>query len=116
MGGIPLAGFVYERAVSDHFALEAGAGWISGMAGLKYFPFKMKTRKLLIYTGVEGSFSPLYSDCELCFGGDGYLAYLPVGLGYFGKKGLHLGLDGGIATLFDNDAFLYGGLKIGKRF
>jgi hypothetical protein len=116
MGGTALAGFVYERVLSDHFAAEVGAGWISGMIGLRYFPIKMKTNKFLIYAGLEGSVSPLYSDCELCFGGDGYLAYFPVGLAYFGKKGLNLGLDGGMATLFDNDAFLYGGLKIGKRF
>ncbi|KPM46752.1 hypothetical protein [Jiulongibacter sediminis] len=115
MGGTALAGFVYERSVTEHLSVEAGAGWISGMAGLKYFPFKMKTKKLLPSIGVQASASPLYSDCELCFGGDGLLLYLPVGLSYFGQKGLNLGIDGGYATVFEG-GFLYGSLKIGKRF
>ncbi|MGR3810871.1 hypothetical protein [Jiulongibacter sp. NS-SX5] len=116
MGSTPILGFTYERVFNPKWEGELGIGWLSGNIGIKYFPFEMKTSKLLPHIDLNASFSPLYEDCFLCFGGKGYLGYLPVGLSYFGKKGLNLGIDAGPASTFQDPPFLYAGLRIGKRF
>lgn len=116
VGITPLAGFTYERTLSNYLIAELGVGYISGGAGLKYYPFKIKTQKLLPYLAASASVSPLYGSCELCVGGKGFLGYFPVGLSLFGKRGLNINLNGGLATVFERNGFMYGGLSIGKRF
>lgn len=116
MGINPLAGFTYERSLSNYLIAELGIGYVSGGVGFKYYPLKAKLRNVSPYIAVNVSVSPLYGDCELCVGGDGILGYFPVGISFFGKRGLNLNLNGGLATIFKDNRFLYGGLSIGKRF
>jgi hypothetical protein len=47
------------------------------------------------------------------------VSYIPLGVSYFGKKGLNLGVDIGPSNYYDgyeSVIFIYGNIKFGIRF
>ena len=121
LGTSGIAGISYERFVSSRICAEIGAGLVGVGLGAKYYS-TVETNKLLINIGLTLTASPLFNTTDFrIIEGNGFLIYLPVGLSYFGRKNLNLGIDIGPATTFVrnyNGSYLnvYGNFKIGFRF
>ena len=109
-GASPFFGLTYERLLSKYFSLEAGVGLVSLGGGIKIYPYKAKEGKAIFHTGltVAHEYFTEYT-----------IIYIPLGISFFGKKGLNFGLDLGPSYYndgYDNFIFIYGNLKLGIRF
>ena len=109
-GASPFFGLTYERLLSKYFSLEAGVGLVSLGGGIKIYPYKAKEGKAIFHTGltVAHEYFTEYT-----------ITYIPLGVSFFGKKGLNFGLDLGPSYYndgYDNFIFIYGNLKLGIRF
>ena len=109
-GASPFFGLTYERLLSKYFSLEAGVGLVSLGGGIKIYPYKAKEGKAIFRTGltVAHEYFTEYT-----------ITYIPLGVSFFGKKGLNFGLDLGPSYYndgYDNFIFIYGNLKLGIRF
>lgn len=118
LGATPALGVVYERVVSKKISAELGLGFVSVGAGMKFYPSGMKMNKLLMHTGFTVSVSPFFTGAEIGFEGEGFVAYIPIGISYFGKKSLNIAADIGPGTSYFTieNVVIYGNLKIGIRF
>ena len=122
LGTIAVYGVLYERVLSNKISAEAGIGIVGGGIGLKYYFWDMKHKKPLLYIGLTTAYSPaFFTGGEAGIGGDGFFAYIPIGISYFGKKRLNLGLDVGAGSTFKKyhekiDIYPYGNFRIGFRF
>jgi len=119
LGVTPLVGITYERVLSKKLSIELGVGFPSIGGGIKFFPWNMGTNKLLFYTGFMDSHEP-FEDFSLIVDYPN-IAYIPFGISYFGKHGIHWGLDVGPAIALipaEADGYLipYGNFKVGYRF
>lgn len=116
------AGVTYERFISSRISAEVGAGLVGVGLGIKYFYTTVTIKKILLNTGITVTASPLFNTTDIrIVEGNGLLIYLPVGLSYFGGKGLNLGVDIGPGTTFTktyngNYLIVYGNFKVGFRF
>jgi len=110
-GTSPFFGLTYERLLSKYFSLEAGIGFASLGGGIKIYPFKAKEGQAIFHTGltVAHEYFTEYT-----------VTYIPLGVSFFGKKGLNLGIDLGPSYFTDgysdNFIFIYGNVKLGIRF
>ena len=109
-GASPFFGLTYERLLSKYFSLEAGVGLVSLGGGIKIYPYKAKEGKAIFHTGltVAHEYFTEYT-----------ITYIPLGISFFGKKGLNFGLDLGPSYYndgYDNFIFIYSNLKLGIRF
>ncbi len=116
-GTTPIIGITYERIVSDKISLEIGLGFPGIGVGMKVFPFGIREGKLMFHTGITA----IYVKSEDIWSGDdvtGVIAYLPLGMSYFGKHGFNFGIDVGPAVGMYDETNLgpYGNLKVGYRF
>lgn len=110
LGTSPIFGLTYERLLSKYFGIEAGVGLVSLGGGIKIYPFKAKEGQPIFHTGITVAHE-FYTEITV--------SYIPLGVSYFGQKGLNLGVDLGPAFFtdgYDNYPFLYGNLKLGIRF
>jgi len=109
-GTSPFFGLTYERLLSKYFSLEAGVGLVSLGGGLKIYPLKAKEGQAIFHTGLTVAHE-YYTEYTI--------TYIPLGVSYFGMKGLNLGVDLGPAYFtdgYDNFIFFYGNIKLGIRF
>ena len=116
LGTTPIVGITYDRVVSEYFSIEIGAGIPSVGAGFKYYPSGIKESKMLFHVGLTGIIlSAKALDIWGTSEDDGLLvAYLPIGVSYFGEKGFNLGVDLGPAVAAKFGA--WGNVKVGYRF
>jgi len=117
LGTTPVLGITYERIVSDKISLEIGLGLPSIGVGMKVFPSGIREGKLMFHTGITAT----YIETVDFWGGDEegkVIAYVPLGMSYFGKAGFNFGIDVGPGVRFEDEtAFVpYGNLKVGYRF
>jgi hypothetical protein len=116
-GTTPIIGITYERIVSDKISLEIGLGIPGIGVGMKVFPFGIREGKLMFHTGITATY---VKSKDIWSGKDvtGVIAYLPLGMSYFGKYGFNFGIDvGPAAGMYDETKFgPYGNLKVGYRF
>ena len=117
LGTTPIMGITYERIVSDKISFEIGLGIPGIGVGMKVFPFGIRERKLMFHTGITAT----YVKFKAIWGGgdvEGVIAYLPLGMSYFGKHGFNFGIDVGPAAGIYDETVLrpYGNLKVGYRF
>lgn len=122
LGTSSLIGLSFERFVSAHTTIEFGLGLIGIGAGFSYYLAEPQENKVCIYLGAKVSTGVLVDV------GGGYVGYLPIGLNYFSKFGVNLGVDVGPAygVLHESDFDgqmgstrvlpLYGNLRLGYRF
>ncbi|RKS55266.1 hypothetical protein BC962_0225 [Gillisia mitskevichiae] len=116
LGTTPLIGITYDRVVSENISLELGVGIPSVGAGFKYYPSGIKVSKMLFHVGLTGTIiSAKALDIWGTSEDDGLLvAYLPIGVSYFGEKGFNLGVDLGPAMA--KTFAPWGNVKVGYRF
>lgn len=116
-GSTPALGVTYERIVSNKILIEVGLGIPSVGLGIKVYPFNFTNQKLMFHTGI--------STLLIAMGGDLYyrsfITYIPIGISYFFKNDVHIGVDAGPAVGIDPDngdrsIIPYGNFKIGFRF
>ena len=117
LGTTPVLGITYERIVSDKISLEIGLGIPSIGVGMKIFPSGIREETLMFHTGITAT----YIETADFFGGgkEGkVIAYVPIGMSYFGEAGFNIGIDVGPGVRFESEtAFVpYGNLKVGYRF
>jgi hypothetical protein len=115
-GATPIVGIIYDRVVSENVSIEIGVGIPSVGAGFKYYPSGIKVSKMLFHVGLTGT---ILSAKALDIWGTSeddslLIAYLPIGISYFGEHGFNLGVDIGpaVATRFAP----WGNVKVGYRF
>jgi hypothetical protein len=115
-GATPIVGIIYDRVVSENVSIEIGVGIPSVGAGFKYYPSGIKVSKMLFHVGLTGTvLSAKALDIWGTSEDDSLLiAYLPIGISYFGEHGFNLGVDIGpaVATRFAP----WGNVKVGYRF
>ena len=116
LGVTPLIGFSYGRILSEKISAEIGVGFISLGAGIKYYPWGMKTNKLLFHTGIAAAASEFHK--KPMIDGEGFVSYIPFGVNYFGIRSLNIGANIGPGTSYFNfeNVLIYGNLNIGFRF
>ena len=110
LGTAPFLGLTYERLLSGYFSLEAGVGLVSLGGGIKIYPFKAKEGQAIFHTGLTVAHE-YYTEYTV--------SYIPLGVSFFGRKGLNLGIDLGPSYYTDGyDSFflIYGNVKLGIRF
>lgn len=110
LGTSPFFGLTYERLLSKYLSLEAGAGLVSLGGGIKIYPLRAKEGQAIFHTGITVAHE-YYSEYTI--------SYIPLGISFFGQKGLNLGVDLGPAYYidgYDNFIFFYGNVKFGIRF
>lgn len=115
LGTTPVLGITYERIVSEKISLEIGLGLPSIGVGMKIFPFGIREGELMFHTGITTT----YVDSGDSFlDAQGVLAYVPLGMSYFGKQGFNIGIDVGPGVVMsDETTFVpYGNLKLGYRY
>lgn len=122
LGPSSVVGITYERIVKNSIILEVGVGLIGVGAGISFYPFNIKASKLSPYVGAK------FSTAVLVDVGGGYVGYIPLGVTFFSKHKINIGLDIGPAYgqlsesgFAENEEtettiYLYGNLKIGLRF
>ena len=117
LGTVAGAGILYERTISNKMSIEAGIGIVGGGVGVKYYISQLREHKILPYLGLTISGSPFFDDGsnDVGIGGNGFMIYIPVGLSYFGKGKLSLGIDFGPGTTTVTQ-FFYGNFRVGFRF
>lgn len=115
-------GISYERILSKNYTLDFGVGIIGIGTGIKYYFSDLRKQKILFYSGFTLNVSGLYGNTDVrIYSGKGFLVYFPIGLSYFGKKKLSVGLDIGPGTTFvkqynGHSIIIYGNIKAGFRF
>jgi len=117
LGTTPFVGITYDRLVSENLSVEIGVGIPSVGAGFKYYPWGIKESKMLFHVGLTGT---IISAKALDIWGSSednagiFVAYLPIGVSFFGEKGFNLGVDLGpaVAAKFAP----WGNVKVGYRF
>jgi len=116
LGTTPIMGITYERIVSDKISFEIGLGIPSIGVGMKIFPYGIREGELMFHTGITATYIDLGDGDYI--GGQGVLAYLPLGMSYFGKAGFNFGIDVGPGVVMsDETTFVpYGNLKLGYRY
>jgi hypothetical protein len=124
LGTSPIVGITYERILSEFVSLELGVGMPGFGAGVKIMPFKIKASTMMFTTGLMIT----YADYKEGFiaSGKRVQLYVPIGIGYYGRKGFNFGIDVGPAyRMYNNDSnsinkddgFIpWAGIKIGQRF
>ncbi len=116
LGTTPFIGIIYDRIVSENLSLEIGAGIPSVGAGFKYYPSGIKESKMLFHVGLTGTilFTEAFDVWNTSDDNGVLLAYLPIGVSFFGEKGFNLGVDIGpaVAKTFAP----WGNVKVGYRF
>lgn len=117
LGTTPFVGITYDRIVSENLSVEIGVGIPSVGAGFKYYPSGIKESKMLFHIGLTGT---IISAKALDIWGSSeddagiFVAYLPIGVSFFGEKGFNLGVDLGPAVA---EKFApWGNVKVGYRF
>ena len=126
MGSSSLGGITFDKVISDKFIWEIGLGYVGFGTGLTYYPFNIQKSKICPYTGLKFSFLGLP---EVVMAGWGYI---PIGVTFFSKQRLNIGIDVGPAlgkmknvsnpeknwesSLFrDRKIRIFGNLKVGFR-
>lgn len=120
-GTTPWIGVTYERLLTKNLTVEAGLGVPSIGIGFKVYPWQVKPKKVKFYTGLTAAY---VSDAVLFNAtrtlASFYLVYLPIGFGFYGKRGFNLGVDFGpslnIFSRDDFDPIPWFGIKLGRRF
>jgi len=117
LGTTPVLGITYERIVSDKISLEIGLGIPSIGVGMKIFPYGIRDGELMFHTGISAA----YVEFVDFWDGDtsqSALAYLPLGMSYFGKAGFNFGIDVGPGVVVGGEKNIipYGNLKLGYRY
>ena len=114
-GASPLIGISYERLLTKKISIELGIGLPNMGVGTKIFPFNYSENKLIFYSGFTITFTLIPSPLA-----NSLVSYVPLGLGYYGEKGLIFGIDLGPGIYkeysFSPIFIPYGNVKIGKRF
>lgn len=112
LGTSPVLGITYERLLSQYTGIEVGLGLFSLGAGVKVYPWKAKTGKVVFHTGGTVTYFSLPLAGELV------VAYVPIGFSFFSPGGFNFGLDLGLAYWQDSfgSVNLWGNLKVGFRF
>ncbi len=113
LGTAPVLGITYERLLSQYTSIEVGLGLFSLGTGVKVYPWKAKTGKVVFHTGGTVTYFvfPL--------GGEVVIAYVPIGFSFFSSGGFNFGLDIGPGYYGEDDddyVSVYGNLKVGFRF
>ena len=108
-------GITYERILSDKINFEIGLGIPSIGVGMKVFPSGIREGKLMFHTGITATY---FDTRDSFLDALGVIAYLPLGMSYFGEAGFNFGIDVGPGVAMgDETVFVpYGNLKVGYRF
>lgn len=116
LGVTPVLGFSYERLFTQKFSMEIGVGFLSLGLGMKYYPWGMKTNKLLFHTGIGVAASEFHK--KPMIDGEGFVSYIPLGISYLGKRSLIIGANVGPGTSYFNfqNILIHGNLNVGVRF
>ena len=103
--------------MSDKISFEIGLGFPSIGVGMKVFPSGIREGKLMFLSGITGTYV-MFPDVWSGDVVDGVLAYLPLGMSYFGEAGFNFGIDvgPGVVVSDENNILPYGNLKLGYRF
>ena len=106
-------GITYSQMLNDRMLLHLGAGVLSSGFGVEYFITQTRRQRINISTALYGSINY-----------DGFpMVYVPLGLGYTGRKGFHYAINGGLmycenVSLTENGKAIspWFGFSLGKRF
>ena len=126
MGSSSLGGITFDKVISDKFIWEIGLGYVGLGTGLTYYPFNIQKTNICPYTGLKFSFLGLPEVVVA------YWGYIPIGVTYFPKQRINIGIDVGPAlgrmenasdpeenwesSLFrDRKIRIFGNLKVGFR-
>ena len=117
LGTTPIMGITYERIVSDKISFEIGLGVPSIGVGMKIFPSGIREEKLMFHTGITTTLL-LFPDNSNGDSDKEFIAYLPLGMSYFGESGFNIGIDIGPGVKMGDETFFipYGNIKVGYRF
>lgn len=119
LGASSLAGFTFEKKVSDKLIMEFGIGATGIGVGLTYYPKRMILSKLSPYFGLK------LNTIGMVHYGVVYGGYIPIGGTYFSKSKFNFGFDIGPALAFidletkthvETKIIPFGNLKIGYRY
>lgn len=112
-GTSPIVGISYERLLTKVISAEVGVGLLGLGAGVNYYPFGLKARKINVYTGLKYSYIDDFILLNLDEEFYDSKLYVPLGINYLSPWNMNFGLDVGPAVV--GNGFL-GNVKIGFRF
>jgi hypothetical protein len=128
MGSSSLFGITFDKVLSEKLIWEIGFGYVGIGTGITYYPFEINKSSFCPYFGLKVSFLVL-PEVIAAYGG-----YIPIGVTYFSKHRINIGIDigpalgelaegGGPPAEYDENSSnnrihkinVYGNLKIGFR-
>lgn len=112
-GTSPIVGITYERLLTNTISAEVGVGFFGLGAGVNYYPFGLKAKKVNFFTGLKYSYIEDFVLLNLDEQFYDSKLYIPIGINYLSPWNMNFGLDIGPAII--GEGFL-GNFKIGFRF